>query len=912
MGRIKQARENYLKLWKELTGWRLFVFYLLHYTVLFLFLQRWIFSDFYEAGKSFIWTTDGVSSYFPRLVYISQTFRDGIQSLLNGEGWTIPLYDFRLGAVKPDFTFDPIQMIAIFWPWDRIDELYDILVLVRFYLVGAAFSIMGFYFKSRPMPVLIGAVSYAFCGYSLYFCMLHPAFAEPMIFLPLLVVGAEKILRGERAWSFPCCVFFSMISSLYTSYILAALIVFYFFIRYFCTYAKQGLPGFGKLIGRMALWGGFGILLSGVVLVPTMLQMVGTGRIGREVGNLLRYENAYYQRFFANFTVIADGVLYEGSLGFSVLAVPSVISLFIKRQRNKSLRVLFLLATGMLMIPAVGYVLSGFNFIINRWSFGYALCVCAVIMLQVPKLLSFAPREFALTMGGSLAYITLCRFIFGRKYYQEESLVLLFLLIAFMALCYGTGEKGCRYLLSVFLVFSCLSAYCGASLRYDPAAGNATTAYLAKNTGYETLDRGQYASLSKVGKVKNDKSFFRVAGSSLAHYEKIGSFYYGLNGTSFYSSTFYPSYIELQNELEVKRTGALNANYGNDARAPLLALHGVKYYAARENSKSARPYGFEELERIKNGNNTDIILENTYALPIGYTYSSYLNEEEFSGLSTLDQQSSMLQGVLTDTAGDGFLPEVTVEASAQKIPVTITEENGLSWKDGKLAISKAKATITLNFQGIPNTETYLRIVDFDPTPGNDGQSWNSSVWDIAVATDSSWTSARFIADNYVYAHGVKTQMIYLGNDADGFTSCTITFPKNGNVLLAGLEIWCQPMDHYAEQIEALRAEPLENVETNWRGLTGTISTTKDKFLCFSIPYDRGWSVYVDGKKVDLVQANIGFMGVELSAGDHDIELRYWMPGLTAGIALSCMGLVGTVVVAIFERKRNSITKRKRS
>ena len=73
--------------------------------------------------------------------------------------------------------------------------------------------------------------------------------------------------------------------------------------------------------------------------------------------------------------------------------------------------------------------------------------------------------------------------------------------------------------------------------------GNVTKSYVEKNFGYETLGRGQYASLGSMGIIKEDETFFRVAGSSLAHYDKMWSFYYGLNGTSFYSSAFFPSYI---------------------------------------------------------------------------------------------------------------------------------------------------------------------------------------------------------------------------------------------------------------------------------------------------------------------------------------------------------------------------------
>ena len=140
----------------------------------------------------------------------------------------------------------------------------------------------------------------------------------------------------------------------------------------------------------------------------------------------------------------------------------------------------------------------------------------------------------------------------------------------------------------------------------------------------------------------------------------------------------------------------------------------------------------------------------------------------------------------------------------------------------------------------------------------------------------------------------------------------LVFQQMRTFMLDDLEIWCQPMDNYAEQIEALRAEPLENIETNWRGLTGTVDLSKDKIMCFGIPYEAGWSVYVDDEKRELMQANIGLMAVELEAGHHDIELKYWTPGLTAGIIMSLAGVLAVCGIVIFERKNKfKTTKRAR-
>ncbi len=110
------------------------------------------------------------------------------------------------------------------------------------------------------------------------------------------------------------------------------------------------------------------------------------------------------------------------------------------------------------------------------------------------------------------------------------------------------------------------------------------------------------------------------------------------------------------------------------------------------------------------------------------------------------------------------------------------------------------------------------------------------------------------------------------------------------------------MDNYAAQVAKLGEETLQNVTTDWRSLKGTISVKKDKFLCVALPWLRGWSAYVDGKEVKLYRANTGLMGVELSAGEHNVELRYWLPGLTIGLILSGIGLCCLVFIATSSRR----------
>lgn len=71
-----------------------------------------------------------------------------------------------------------------------------------------------------------------------------------------------------------------------------------------------------------------------------------------------------------------------------------------------------------------------------------------------------------------------------------------------------------------------------------------------------------------------------------------------------------------------------------------------------------------------------------------------------------------------------------------------------------------------------------------------------------------------------------------------------------------------------------------------RGFTAQYRTDRDQILFFSVPYDAGWRAWVDGEEVEILKANVGFMAVPVTPGDHTVEFRYRTPGLTLGLILS--------------------------
>ena len=94
-----------------------------------------------------------------------------------------------------------------------------------------------------------------------------------------------------------------------------------------------------------------------------------------------------------------------------------------------------------------------------------------------------------------------------------------------------------------------------------------------------------------------------------------------------------------------------------------------------------------------------------------------------------------------------------------------------------------------------------------------------------------------------------------------------------------MELYSQSMENYPDYIEHLTEDVLEDVTVGEDEVTGNISLDEDKYLVLSIPYQKGWTAYVDGEETELLRANYMYMALPLSAGKHSIRLTFAIPGV---------------------------------
>lgn len=115
------------------------------------------------------------------------------------------------------------------------------------------------------------------------------------------------------------------------------------------------------------------------------------------------------------------------------------------------------------------------------------------------------------------------------------------------------------------------------------------------------------------------------------------------------------------------------------------------------------------------------------------------------------------------------------------------------------------------------------------------------------------------------------------------------------------------VERYYDKINesVLNIESFEDTD-----IKGTVDVKEDGILYTSIPYHKGFKVYVDGKKVDVVKVGNAMIGVNVKAGEHTVHITYRTYGLLTGSLLSMIGICVVVTYFVLNKKKRNREKNK--
>ena len=115
-------------------------------------------------------------------------------------------------------------------------------------------------------------------------------------------------------------------------------------------------------------------------------------------------------------------------------------------------------------------------------------------------------------------------------------------------------------------------------------------------------------------------------------------------------------------------------------------------------------------------------------------------------------------------------------------------------------------------------------------------------------------------------------------------------------------------DSYTQDCADRRAHSCSVFQMNNAGFHAEITLEKPNLVFFSVPYDDGFTAYVNGEKTDILRVDEGLMAVLCPAGTSSIDFVYQAAGLSASRMVTAVAIpVWVVYVAYFVRRKRRST-----
>lgn len=353
--------------------------------------------------------------------------------------------------------------------------------------------------------------------------------------------------------------------------------------------------------------------------------------------------------------------------------------------------------------------------------------------------------------------------------------------------------------------------------------------------------------------------------------------------STMYSSTMNTHYAQfyydiMKSPISINNRVALLA----DSNPFLEYLMGVRYI---QSTNKEIPYGYE----VRTKNDTHVLAENEHVLPIAYGSTNLLSEEKFDALSfpytldTITNNTIVSQPVNNPYASQ--IEEELLDYTVEKMDSTMQVQ---PHSDGSYDLQVTQNS-TLKLRLYEPLHNQILILSFD-VESADGKSVSISINRIKNKLSSQ--TAAYPNQN--------TNFTYFVSSNEDVDTLNISLGK-GHYKISNVHTY--RMD--ATKIENPDIVPLAFQDTDGNEvLKGSLTMEKDGYFVTSLPYQRGYTAFVDGEKVEIEMVNKAFVGFPLKQGAHSITLSFTPPGKNIGGCISLGAIAAFGFLIWKERKKN--------
>ena len=794
-------------------------------------------------------------------------FDIALRNILHGNGSLFYTFTSGLGlnfyALSSYYLGSFLSPLVYFFDLTNMPDAVYLTTLLKFGLIGlSTYFSLNKLFQSIPKPLKLAlSTSYALMSFTVSQLEIK-TWLDVFILIPLIITGLHLLITEKKFLLYFTSLSILFIQNYYFGYMTALFLIFWYLCQISWDFKTRKSSVLDFIITSFLAG-----MASLIMTLPTLFDLQTHGEKLTEVTKFQTESSWYLDLFAKQFIGSFDTTKYGAIPMIFVGLLPFILTIlfFTLKSIKFHVKLIYAIFFAFLIVSFYIEALDLFwqgmhtpNMFLHRyaWIFSTLLIYTAAEVLnrlREIKIWNFLISLF-LVVTGFLATIYL------KSHYSFLTnlniLLTLEFLIVYSLLLLAVIKKFISVNLFAILIslFIMVEISLNASSQMDG---------IAKEWGFAS--RSAYSR-----DIPSIESFSTYIGNSFTRTEKLqtqtgnDSMKFNYNGISQFSSVRNRSASSTLDKLGFKSSGTnLNLRYANNS---ILAdsLFGIQYNISET---PIDKYGFQDVYQKDNLT----LYENQFSLPIAFASQSVYNDVKFNE-HTLDNQASFLNQ-LANVNFDYFspIPHDKIENTNDLISVTSS--------------SNEDAAIQYQIEVPENSQVYLSFTNLHFS--NDKQK----KVDILVNGEKNifTTDNAFSFFNLGYTKEKKTFNIH------------VNFPGNSQVSFESPTFYRLDTQTFTEAIQKIKEQPV-TVSTSKNKVFATYDVQQDTSIFFTIPYDKGWSAYQDGKKIEIKQAQTGFMKVDVPKGKGTITLSFIPNGFITGAICSFTSLL---LFAVYNHRRKS-------
>lgn len=810
----------------------------------------------YPFGNNSLLTIDLGSQYI--------AFFNTLKDILSGTSSLFYSFSKTLGGnlygLITYYLISPLNLILVFFDKVSIPEAILLINILKIGLCGlTSYIYFDKTFKGKNTVSLIFSIIYSLMAYNIVYSQ-NIMWLDGVYILPIIFLGIDRLVEKEKPIMFCLSLTFSIFCSYYIGYMSCIGSLAYFLYKlYLNNNCKISWKENKKDIFYFFKYAFLAVGISMVVLLPSVLSLLA-GKVGK-MSDLMapRQDFAvidfFYRFFFGTFKNSDLLGIYPQVFVSLIIMVLNIVYFFNKKIDKKekygtlAILLFFVASFTIDIINMVWHTFShpvGFPF---RNAFIFDFVYLIIAYKSYMKIDGVERNVFKKIIPWAiLITIIMDKLMFGNNmYYKVLGTGLIFIIY----LLYFYKSKTQK--IGIFISLLIITEMFGNSL------------LIVNNINYQLRDKYN-EFLEKYGTVINDlkekdTGFYRI--EKEYSYTTNDPLLLNYNGLSHYSSTFEGK----NNQLLGDYLGIFNRYYVTNylGSTPVTnSLFNIKYVLLN--------HKVDYYDLIDTSDEI-YIYRNNYYLPLGFMVDKKVADLRLQALEPFENQNMILKS-MSNINKDIFERNVVSDVVMYNVIKDDKSADNYRKVDGAL-----EGYITYQLTAKKTGELYYYMSSEDEN-----------------RVEILLNGERVIDTNT--ENGYRYNVIDLGNFNKGDKIELKVLLLNYSVKFKDAMFYYFNENNFKQLVTSLASNDALVIEENTGDyIKANVNVTKDNQVLYtSIPLDKGFSVYVDGKEVEQVPIFDTLIGIELDKGNHVIELKYVPSGLKSGIIISVISIILLIVL----------------